>query len=105
MGKDFEITIYDKERKENFIEVFGTNTVKVKSPMCTWIIRPNGKKAPAYFLDLSLITEKARERLIKNLSKRFNQTIDFVRDNLDRIGVPILKEHTSLIVYNPQRWF
>lgn len=105
MGNDFEIIIHDKERKKNFIEVFGTNTVKVKSPICEWIIRPNGKKAQAYFLDLDLITKEQRERLIENLSNRFNQTIDFVRGNLDRIGVPILKEHCSLIVYNPQRWF
>lgn len=104
MGKDFEVAIFDEERKKNFIEVFGTNTVKVKSPVPTWIIRPNGEKALAYSLDLDLITKKEREKLMKNICERFNQSIDFVRENLDKMGVPILKESCSLIIKNPQRW-
>ena len=104
MGKDFEVTIYDKERKKNFLEVFGTDTVKVKSPIPEWIIRPNGEEALAYFLDLDLITKKERKKLIKQISEKFNQDIDFVRKNLDKMGLPILKEGCSLIIKNPQRW-
>lgn len=104
MGKDFEVTIYDKERKKDFIKTLGTNTVKIKSPVPTWIIKPNGEKAEAYFLDLDLITKKEREKIIKHLSKKFNQSIDSVREDLDKIGVPILKEGCSLIIKNPQRW-
>lgn len=105
MGKDFEVTIYDEERKKNFIEVFGTNTFKVKSPIPQRIIRPDETEGLAYFLDLDLITKEEREKLIKNISERFNQSIDFVRENLDKMGVPILKENCSLIIKNPQRWF
>lgn len=105
MGSDFEVTINDEERKKNFIEVFGTNSVKVKSPFAELIIRPNGEEALAYFLDLTLITEEERERLINNIVKRFNQSVDFVRENLDKMGVPILKEHCSLWIESPQRWF
>lgn len=105
MGKDFEVTIYDEERKKNFIKVFGTNTIKVKSPIPTTIIIPNGEETLAYFLDLDLITKEEREKLIENISERFNQSIDFVRENLDKMGVPILKESCSLIIKNPQRWF
>lgn len=105
MGDDFEITVYDSERKANFIEVFGTNTVKVVSPFPKMIIRPNGTKAIAYFLDLKAITDKQRERLIKNLSERFKQSIEFVRENLEEMGVPILAENASAIIKNPQRWF
>ena len=104
MGKDFEVTIYDEERKKDFIKVFGTNTVKIKSPVPTWIIKPNGEKAEAYFLDLDLITKKEREKCIKHISEKFNQSIDFVRENLDKMGVPILRESCSLIIKNPQRW-
>jgi len=104
MGKDFEVTIYDEERKKEFIKVFGTDTVKVKSPIPTWIIRPNGEKALAYFLDLELITKEEREKLIKHISEKFNQDIAFVRENLDKMGLPILKESCSLIIHNPQRW-
>lgn len=105
MGKDFEVTINDEERKKNFIEIFGTNSVKVKSPIPKTIIRPNGEEALAYFLDLDLITEEEREKLINNIVKRFNQPIEFVRENLDKMGVPILKEHCSLWIEKPQRWF
>ena len=105
MGKDFEVTIYDEERKKNFIKVFGTNTIKVKSPIPIRIIRPNGEETLAYFLDLDLITKEEREKLIENISERFNQSIDFVRENLDKMGLPILEESCSLIIKNPQRWF
>lgn len=104
MGKDFEVTIYDEERKKDFIKVFGTNTIKVKSPVPTWILKPNGEKTCAYFLDLDLITKKERKNLIKHLSEEFNQPIDFVRENLDKMGLPILKENCGLIINNPQRW-
>lgn len=105
MGKDFEVTVNDEERKKNFIEVFGTNSIKIRSPIPERIIKPDGTIALAYFLDLELITEEQREKLILNLSKRFNEPLDFVRTNLDAIGVPILKEHCSLWIHNPQRWF
>lgn len=104
MGKDFEVIIYDEERKKNFIEVFGTNTVKVKSPIPQLIKKPDGEEALAYFLDLDLITKKEREKLIKHISEKFNQSIDFVRESLDKMGLPILKESCSLIIKNPQRW-
>ena len=104
MVKDFEVIISDEERKKDFIKVFGTNIIKVKSPVPTWILKPNSEKASVYFLDLDLITKEEREKLIKNISERFNQSIDFVRENLDKMGVPILKESCSLIIKNPQRW-
>ncbi len=104
MGNDFEVMIHDEERKKNFIEVFGTNTVKVKSPIPQWITKPNGETVQAYFLDLDLISKEERKRLVKNLSERFNQPIEFVEKDLEKIGVPILKEHCALIIHNPQRW-
>lgn len=105
MGKDFEVMIIDSERKKNFIEIFGTNIVKIESPIPKKIIRPNGEEALAYFLDLNLITDEERERLINNIVKRFDQSIEFVREHLDEMGVPILKEGCSLWIENPQRWF
>ena len=84
--------------------MFGTNTVKVESPIPKWIQKPDGSKALAYLLDLDLITKEEREMLIKHNSEKFNQAIDFVREDLDKIGLPILKEHSSLIIHNPQRW-
>ncbi len=90
---------------KDFIKVFGTTIVKIKSPRPEYISTPDNEKVLAYFLDLALITEEQRENLIKHLSEKFNQSIDFVRKNLDKIGVPLLKKDCSLIINNPQKWF
>ena len=47
---DFEVAIYDKERKKDFMKVFGTNIVKVQSPIPTKIMI-SGEEKLAYFLD------------------------------------------------------
>lgn len=101
---DFEIIVHDKERKANFIEIFGSNTVKIESPFPKKIVKPNGEEALAYFLDLKSITEEQRKRLIENINKRFNQPIEFVSHLVDSMGVPILSEHTTIVIHNPQRW-
>lgn len=106
MGKDFEIIIRNNtEKAKEYMKVFGTLTVNVKSPIPGYILTPSNEKVLAYFLDLDLITEKQRENLIKHLSEKFNQPIDFVKEDLDKIGVPILQNDCSLFIKNPQRWF
>ena len=106
MGKDFEITIRNNtEKAKEFMEVLGTLTVNVKSPIPEYISTPHHGKVLAYFLDLDLITKEQLENLIKYLSEKFNQSIDFVKENLDKFGVPILQNDCSLFIKNPQRWF
>jgi len=101
---DFEVAIYDKERKKDFMKVFGTDIISIKSPIPIRIKIPSGEEKLAYFLDLDSITNEQRERLIQQISERFNQPIESVKENLDSIGVPILKEQCGLIIHNPQRW-
>jgi len=106
MGKDFEITIRENtEKAKEFMQVLGTLTVCVKSPIPEYILTPHHEKVLAYFLDLELITEKQRKNLIAYLSEKFNQTRDFVIENLDKFGVPILQNDCSVWIKNPQRWF
>jgi len=106
LGKDFEITIKENtEKGKAFIEVLGTLTVKVKSPIPEYISTPHHEKVLAYFLDLELLTKEQKERLIAYLSEKFDQSIDFVKENLDIFGVPILQNDCSLFIKNPQRWF
>lgn len=106
MGKDFEVIVKEKSEKgKEFMKVFGTTIVKIKSPIPEYILTPDKEKVLAYFLDLDLITKEQRENLIKHLSEKFNEPIDFVRENLDDIGVPILKSGCSLVIENPQKWF
>lgn len=100
-----ECTIYNKERKEEFLKVFGTDTIMVKSMIPEYIITPNQEKQLAYFLDLDSLTLEQRENLILHLSEKFNQPIEFVRKDLDNIGVPILTKDCILAIENPMRWF
>ena len=105
LGKDFEIIINENtERGKDIIKVFGTNIVKIKSPIPEYISTPDHREVLAYFIDLSLITKKRRENMIKHLSEKFNQSIESVKENLEKFGVPILKKECSLIIENPQRW-
>ncbi|KKK54794.1 hypothetical protein LCGC14_3081130 [marine sediment metagenome] len=105
MGRDFEIIINENtERGKDFIKVFGTSTINITSPIPKYILTPSKEKVLAYFLDLDLITKKQRETLINHISKKFNQSIDFVRENLDKMGVPILKKDCGLLIKSPQRW-
>lgn len=106
MGKDFEITIRNNtEKAKEFMEVLGTLTVNVKSPIPEYILTPNNEKVLAYFLDLDLITKEQRDNLIKHLSEKFNQSIDVVKKDLDKFGVPILQKNCNIWIKNPQRWF
>ncbi|MFX0188715.1 MAG: hypothetical protein ACFE8A_13375 [Candidatus Hodarchaeota archaeon] len=105
MGKDFEVMISSKSKRyPDFMKVFGTSIVKVKSPTPHYANTPHHKKVLVYSLDLDLLTKEQREKLIHHISEKFNQPIDFVRDNLDREGMPILAEECSLIIKSPQRW-
>lgn len=101
---DFEVAIYDKERKKDFMKVFGTDIIPIKSPIPTKISLPSGEEKKVYFLDLDSITHDQRKRLIQHISESFNQPIDSVNEDLDTIGLPILKENCGLIIHNPQRW-
>ena len=106
MSKDFKIGINrETERGKEFMKVFGSDVVFVKSPIPKYILKPDKEKVLAYFLDIDLLTKKQRIKLIAHLSKKFDQPIDSVKKDLDTIGVPILKEDCIVIIENPQRWF
>jgi hypothetical protein len=101
--KDFKVIVYDKERKKRFEEVFGTNSVYVKSPFSKLIRIPSGETKLAYFLDFQYVNEKQRERLVVLLAERFDLTEEYVNKKLEQIGLPILKENTGLWVSHPGR--
>ena len=102
---DFKVIIYNEERKEEFLKVFGSNIVDVKSPFPSRIIIPTGEEKLAYFLDFNSITKLQRENLITHICEKFKQERDFVEENLEPTGVPILAEQCSLCIENPLRWF
>lgn len=103
--KDVKVKITNKERLKDFLHTFGTDTIIVKSPIPERVILPNGDEELAFFLDFDYISEEQREKLILHISQKFDQKESFVRYNLEKIGLPILKKDTILIIENPQRWF
>ena len=105
MGKDFRVgVVKDSERGKEFMEVFGTVMVFVKSPIPKFIITPEKEKALAYFLDIDLLTKKQRKNLVRHLSKKFKQSIAEVEKDLETKGIPVLKKDTIKIIENPQKW-
>lgn len=105
MAKDFQVVITDPDRKREWEEVLGTDCVAVKSPIPQRANLPGKPNAKIYLLDLDLLTTDQRQRLIAHLASKFNLDRQFVADNLDAQGVPILAEHCHVAVNNPQRWF
>lgn len=106
MSKDFIVSINrETERGKEFVKVFGSDMVYVKSPIPKNILTPDKKEVLAYLLDLNLLNKKQKKRLIKHLNKKFNQSIKSVKEDLNTIGVPILKKDTVFIIKNPSKWF
>lgn len=105
MGKDFIATIHDPARKKEFLEIFGSDQVYLRSFIPN-TIKVEGVQDPqtAYFLDLDLLSSEQLEKLIKHLAQKFNLSIDFVRNNIQEIGVPVLAQEVSVEILNPWRW-
>lgn len=104
MAKDFEVIINDPDRRADFIKIFGRDRVNVTSPLPEWAELPTIGKAPVYKMDLNLLTLNERLRLVGHLAQKFNIPADEVARDLEKEGVPILAQHCTVVVYNPQRW-
>ena len=104
LSKGIILKILDEERKREFIGIFGTNEVYITSPVPISINTMDGPKM-AYFLDLSLITQEQRSKLIESISKKFKLEKEFVEENMEKHGVPILSDHTSMSCYDSGAFF
>jgi len=90
-----ELTITDENRKKQFLEIFGTDTLPIKHylPM-TITVRETKEERDAYFLDLEKITKEQRDKLENYLSNKSGMNKEEVKNELDSIGFPILAEGT-----------
>jgi hypothetical protein len=104
MAEDFKITVNDPEQAARFQAVFGRTTVKVKSPIPEIANLPGKPNTQIYLLDLDLITPEERARLVQNIAERFGLPLATIEAELDSHGVPILADHCTVTVNNPQRW-
>lgn len=105
MGKDFTVTITNEQRAAEWQAILGTITVHVKSPIPSPANLPGRGEALIYELDLDMITDEQRQRLISHLVAKFDIPQALVRADLDRQGVPILADDCIVAIANPQKWF
>jgi hypothetical protein len=103
VGKDFQITVTDANRKREFQEIFGSDTVCVLAPIPEQASGPMGR-CLIYQLDLGALTAEQRAHLVRHICARFNTTPEEAELELKHRGMPILAEHTMLTVLNPGRW-
>lgn len=103
--KDFTATINEQSsRYADWMRVFGTNQVVLKSPLAHAGIFPGVGKKDCYDVDLAALTPAQRERMILHISERFDIPLEEVRAELDNVGMPILADDVIVTIHNPQRW-
>jgi len=105
MAKDFTATIHDPERAAEWQAILGTNTIYIRSPIPESANLPGHPDALIYYLDLDLLAEDQRIRLIAHLAHKFGLAEAGVDAMMEEHGVPILANDCSITVRNPQRWF
>ena len=100
MSQDFLVTVWGA-RAEAFTQVFGTNTIPVKSPVRAHIELAGRGLSEVYCLDLDALTVQQRRDLIAHLAHKFNASESAVLLNIKRNGFPILAADTTLAIRNP----
>jgi hypothetical protein len=108
MSKDFTAILNENEENTDRIadweRILGTRRVCIKSPIPTRASLPDRGEAFIYELDLDLLTDDQRERLVRHLAEKFGYTVEQVEQALPYHGVPILADDITLSIANPQRW-
>lgn len=108
MAQDFTVTITDPDRAAEWQAMLGTTTVCVTSPLAVTVSLPGHPRAKAFFVDMTLLTEAQRDAVVRHLSTKFNVPAAEISAEIDRDplhAIPILDEHCTVTVANPQRWF
>jgi hypothetical protein len=104
MAEDFRVRVTNPERAAEWREVLGADIVCVRSPVPRRANLPGHLDALIYLLDLDLLTEEQRVKLVAHLSAKFGIPERRVAAELDTHGLPVLAQDCSVSVHNPQRW-
>lgn len=104
MSKQIIATVHHPERKAEWISVFGTNAIPVKSPFpCRGNVPIIGDTM--YFeLDIEALTGEQMQQLIKHLADKFGLDLDFVQQRIGEHGVPIVADQVVITGYRPPFW-
>lgn len=103
MSSDFVVSATG-ERAAEWREVFGTESLPVKSMIPEWASAPGIERALFYHLDMEVLTVEQLGRLVQHTAAKFALPVQQVRDGLLEHGMPLLAEGLFLTVHNPQRW-
>jgi hypothetical protein len=93
--------VHEPERKKMAEQVFGGDTMPIKSvfpKLANFTDRPN---AAVYEMDLAAITPEQRQRLVAALAERFRMEAVKVEIYLDIVGLPILAEEITVTTTDP----
>jgi hypothetical protein len=88
-------TIDDEHRAAVWGSIFPAARVPIKSIFPSIADLPGHPGARVYFLDLDVITDEQREKLIEMIAGLFSLSEEAVRSDFDR-GIPILADDTSV---------
>lgn len=105
MAKDFTATISGKsERAESWRQVYGSETINIKSPIPTFANLPGIGDTQIYELDLDLLTTEQRAKLVNYIATKFDIPVAEVDRDLNILGCPILAEDITVTIHNPLKW-
>lgn len=90
------VTIHDGERRAEWLAIFGTDTLPVKSPIPTRVNLPGIPNALVYEIDLAAISADQRQRLVAHTAAKFDCSPDYVDANLERLGMPVLAQDVTV---------
>jgi hypothetical protein len=90
-------TVHDPERRAFWEEIFGGDEVPVVSFLPKLEVLPGyDRPQMCYMLDLKALSDEQRHRLVGALADKFGMSPEFVADNLEEHGVPILASDVSV---------
>ena len=84
----------NKEGMQIFGEVFPDGYVPVVSFVPRFLNIPTGKQE-AYLVKHEELDEKTREKWLELLAKRFEASVDLVRQQMETMRIPLRKDLTS----------
>lgn len=94
----------DYGERVNFIMmVFGTNEIMIESPIPELVELEGIGPTPCFKLALNTITEEQFNRMVELLSKRFNLTEEYLREQIAINGVPIVASNCAVVVHSLNR--
>lgn len=90
------ITIHHEGRRTEWRAIFGTDTLPIKAPIPHYDTLPGAPNALVYEVDLNAITADQRQRLIAHTATKFGYSTEFVEENLDKLGMPVLANDVTM---------